>query len=102
MKIVYFEWKFIQTRNMGQVLFTDVYLPKIDIYCLFLKSVARILDEFLYLDGLTNKNQIFETTTIRRSRWLRLFVLKRKSRKKQPQPSAEKQKTYSKNRKNRK
>jgi hypothetical protein len=61
--------------------------------------MARILDEYLYLGGLTNKNQIFEATTIRRSRWLRLFVLKRKNRKKHPQPSAEKQKTYSKNRK---
>jgi len=88
-----------ETRNKVLVLFTDVYLTKIDIHCIFLKSIARILDEYLYLGGLTNKNQIFEATTIRRSRWLLLFVLKRKSRKKQPQPSAEKQKTYSKNRK---
>jgi hypothetical protein len=75
-------------RNKNQVLFTDVYLPKIDIHCIFLKSMARILDEYLYLGGLTNKNQIFEATTIRRSRWLRLFVLKRKNQKKHPQPSA--------------
>lgn len=82
------EKKMRETRNKDQVLFTDVYLSKIDIHCIFLKSIARILDEYLYLGGLTNKNQIFEATTIRRSRWLRLFALKRKNQKKHPQPSA--------------